>query len=100
MITANDNLGGALAGFAGLVEGGVDHAAKATFGPGPRSCGSFRKVSALQSGAGADPHPGPRCARLSPSPPGGGSLADLAGRYVSVQRLQARPVLRLVDRLA
>lgn len=65
----------ALAPGAGLVEGGVHHAAKATFGPVPPSCGSLQKVSA-------------------------GPAADLAGRYLTVAQLATRPVLRLVDRTA
>jgi hypothetical protein len=90
MSPANDNRGGAPE-LAGLVEGGVHHAAKATFAPGPASCGSFQKVSATQNGAFPTPlrqAQGERSARA----------ADLAGRYVSVSQLATRPALRLVDR--
>jgi hypothetical protein len=82
---ANDNAsqqGRALAqllGIDGLVAGGVPHVCQVTVRPVAASCGTFKQVSALLTGYAA---------------------ADLAGRYTAVQRLPARPALRLVDRLA
>lgn len=52
MTGANDNRTAAeRAGMVGLVAGGVEHGAVVTVRPGPRSCGSFRKVSASLTGA-------------------------------------------------
>jgi hypothetical protein len=76
----------------GIVAGGIDHAEQLICYHGVPSCGSFRKVSALQSGA--EPTPDPSRRRE------GRSAADLAARYLTVAQLQTRPLVRLVDRLA